>query len=229
MNQERNDNQNAQDQEVEVSPVKGNRTFLQRYGFPLVLIVLCLALGAYLLISQNKEEELPVLQEGTDFSFTDTSGNEVTLQNTNGKVRLLYFFFANCPDVCPPTTAVLSQVQDELKEQNLFGNKVEFLSVSIDPTHDTTEVLLDFADTFDADLSGWKFLRGEEAETHEIAKKYGILAMKDKDGNFSHSNVVVLLDKNGDIREWISGMDFIGQGTQDLEPKDMVDIVKKIL
>ncbi|MFD0675101.1 SCO family protein [Cohnella sp. GCM10027633] len=228
MDQERNDNQSIEEQ-VGVAPVMGNRTFLQRYGFPLVLVALCLVLGGYLLISQNKAEELPVLEKGTPFSFTDTAGNNVTLENTNGKVRLLYFFFANCPDVCPPTTAVLSQVQDEMKKEGLFGDKVEFLSVSIDPTHDTTEVLLDYADTYDADLSGWKFLRGDEAATHEIAKKFGVLAMKDPEGNYSHSNTVVLLDKNGDIREWISGMDFIGQGSEELEPKDMVDIVKKIL
>lgn len=212
-----------------------NRTFLQRYTFPLVMLAICLALGGYLLYSQNeankKANELPVQEGGTDFSFTDTDGNEVTLQNTNGKARLLYFFFASCPDVCPPTTAILSQVQDKLKEEGLFGDRVEFLSVSVDPARDTTKVLKDYADTFDADLSGWKFLRGEEKETAEIAEKFGIGVFKNEDGSFTHSNSIVLLDENGKIRDWISGMEYIDPeaGDRKLKPEDMVAIVKKVL
>lgn len=235
MEQERNDNPISNEQ-VEVAPVKQQeRTSLQRYTFPLIMLAICLALGGYLLYSQNEADkqanELPVREGGTEFSFTDTDGNEVTLQNTNGKVRLLYFFFASCPDVCPPTTAILSQVQDELKEEGLFGDKVQMLSVSIDPTHDTTEVLKDYADTFDADLTGWKFLRGDEKETAAIAEKFGVMVYKDDKGNFSHSNVVVLLDENGKIRDWISGMDYIeaDAGEEKLQPSDMVAQVKKVL
>lgn len=234
MEQGQDDNQVTNDQ-VGVAEIKQNRTFLQRYTFPLIMLAICLALGGYLLYSQNeankKANELPVLEKGSDFSFTDTDGNTVTLQNTNGKARLLYFFFASCPDVCPPTTAILSQVQDELKAEGLFGDKVEMLSVSIDPTHDTTDVLKEYADTYDADLTGWKFLRGDEKETAEIGKKFGVMVYKDEKGNFSHSNTVVLLDENGDIREWISGMDYIDpdMGDKKLKPADMVALVKKVL
>lgn len=236
---ERNDNEiqnpievnaNAQPTNEQVIAAKPQRTFLQRYGFPLVLIALCVALGAYLLVSQNKSgSDLPVQQAGIDFSYPDTDGNEVTLANTNGKVRLLYFFFANCPDVCPPTTALLSQVQDELKADGVFGSKVEFMSVSIDPTRDTTEVLKDYADTFDADLTGWKFLRGDETATAELAKKYQILVTKDNEGNFGHMNLIVLLDKKGNVRDWISANDYIEQGADNLTPQDMAKEIKSLL
>ncbi len=219
-------------QENAIPAAKPNRSFLQRYGFPLVLLALCVALGVYLLVSQNKTEgdNMPVQQAGIDFSYPDTDGNEVTLQNTNGKVRLLYFFFANCPDVCPPTTALLSQVQDELKKDGVFGSKVEFMSVSIDPERDTTEVLKDYADTFDADLTGWKFLRGDEKATAELAKKYQILVTKDNEGNFGHMNLIVLLDQKGNVRDWIMANDYIEPDAADkLTPKDMAKKIESLL
>jgi protein SCO1/2 len=238
MEQERDGNQivnninvniNNSNEQVVVAEIKQDRTFMQRYTFPLILLALCLALGSYLLYSQNKAKELPVRMDGLNFSYADTDGNEVTLENTNGKVRLLYFFFASCPDVCPPTTALLSQVQDELKKDKLFGDKVEFMSVTIDPTKDTTVVLKDYADTFDADLTGWKFLRGEELPTAELAKKYQIWVGKDDQGNFSHMNQIVLLDKKGRVRDWISASDYIEEGASNKTPKDMADEIKKLL
>ena len=45
------------------------------------------------------------------------------LQDMNGKVRLVYFFYSFCPDVCLPTTFLISQVQDALKKKDLLGTK----------------------------------------------------------------------------------------------------------
>lgn len=207
------------------------RSWLSRYGYSLVMLVICIAMGSYILMRDGKTEELPVVGPGTEFSYPDIEGNEVTLSNTNGKARLLYFFFANCPDVCPPTTFVMSQVQDELKEDGLFGEEVQFLSVSIDPTHDTPEVLKEYSDRYGADPNGWEFLRGDEQETFDLAKKYGMMAGKDKDGNFFHSNLIALLDKDGQIRELISANDYIPMEDEEeeLAPSDMVKIIKSVL
>ncbi|WP_256759782.1 SCO family protein [Cohnella sp. WQ 127256] len=222
------DNTNSISADVTATP---QRPWLKRYGFSLIMLALCIVLGYFIIDQQNgnKGEELSVKQAGVEFSYPDTDGNTVTLSNTNGKARLLYFFFANCPDVCPPTTALMSQVQDELIEDEVFGDKVEFLSVTIDPTHDTTEVLKEYSDRFGADPKGWKFLRGDEQKTAELAKEYGILVNKDKDGNFGHMNLIVLLDKDGQVREWISANDYILEGENNLSPSDMAKIIKSVL
>lgn len=221
-----------QNEDVGVEPVKTQRSFLKRYGFSLIVLGLCIVMGYFILMQQNKEDELPLQGQGAEFSYTDMNGENVTLSGTNGKARLLYFFFANCPDVCPPTTFIMSQVQDELKEDGVFGDEVQFLSVTIDPTHDTPEVLKDYAERFDADPNGWKFLRGDETETAELARKYQILVNKDKDGNFGHMNLIVLLDKDGQIRDWISANDYI-EGYVDeedkLSPSDMAKKIKSLL
>jgi len=123
----------------------------------------------------------------------------------------------------------MSQAQEELKKEGLFGDKVKFLSVTIDPERDTPERLREYAGMFDADFNGWKFLRGDEKETAELAKKYSILVTKDADGNFGHMNLFVLLDKKGNIREWISANDFILYGEDNRPLSELVDKIKALV
>jgi len=196
-----------------------------KFLFPLIVLGVCLVLAGYVFWNQYGTSKYP---QGADFSYTDMNGETVTLKNTNGSVRVLYFFFSYCPDVCPPTTYLLSQAQEELKQDGLFGGKVKFLSVTIDPVRDTPERLAEFAGQFDADASGWKFLRGDEQETAELAKKYQILVSKDADGNFGHMNLLVLLDKKGKIRDWISANDYFANGDQNLPLSDLVQKIKSL-
>jgi len=111
----------------------------------------------------------------------------------------------------------------------LFGKDVQFLSVTIDPERDTPELLRKYAEQFEADPEGWKFLRGDEKETADLARKYQILVQKDNDGNFGHMNLIVLLDKKGQIRDWISANDFIDmEGTGErLSPSEITKKIKK--
>jgi len=180
--------------------------FIRRYAFPLILFGLCVVLGVYLLVNSLSSGSGKLEDKGAaaDFTYSDIDGNQVTMSAENGKVRLVYFFYSNCPDVCPPTTFMMSQVQDQLKAEGKFGSQVEFLSITIDPTRDTPEALKAFGDKFHADYTGWKFLRGDEQATADLAKKYGLAVIKDEDGNFGHSNLIVLVDKKGRIRDYIS-------------------------
>ncbi|MBB6670907.1 SCO family protein [Cohnella nanjingensis] len=180
-----------------------SKPFARRYGFPIAVLVLCVILGGYLLWSQKSGSKLPDLGAAPDFTYQDIDGKTVKMSDLNGKVRLVYFFYTNCPDVCPPTTFMLSQVQEKLKADGQFGSDVEIVSVTIDPQRDTPEVLRKFGDKFKADYAGWRFLRGDEAATADLAKKYGLLAVKGEDGFFSHANLIVLVDKKGRMRDQI--------------------------
>ncbi|MFC3804309.1 SCO family protein [Cohnella sp. GCM10012308] len=185
---------------VQVKPAK---PWYVRYGFSLALFALLLVLIAWLLIRQQQADKLPDLGAAPDFTYQDIDGKDVSMSSLDGKVRLVYFFFTNCPDVCPPTTFMLSQVQDKFKAEGEFGKNVDIVSVTIDPVRDTPEALRVFGDKFHADYTGWKFLRGDEAETADLASKYGLLAVKDADGFFSHANLIVLVDKKGRMRDQI--------------------------
>ena len=129
-------------------------------------------------------------------------GKTVSLEDTNGKVRLFYFFFTNCPDVCPVTTFRMSQVQDLLIDKGIFGKDVSFISMSFDPERDTLEAMKAFGDKFHADYSGWYFLRGDQQKTMDLAmNSFKILVDQDPTGNFIHMDLIGLVDREGNLRD----------------------------
>ncbi|KIL42413.1 hypothetical protein SD70_00340 [Gordoniibacillus kamchatkensis] len=182
--------------------------FLRKNWFTLAVSVILLAMiasFAYKLWfggASPAGHSLDKIKAAPDFALHDLNGNPVTKADTNGKVRLFYFFYSSCPDVCQPTSFLLSQVQDQLKKEGLFDSKAQIYSVTIDPTVDTPQKLTQFGAQFHNDPSGWKFLRGEEKQTADLAEKFGIMVVKEKDGTFTHSNAILLVDKKGDLRSY---------------------------
>jgi protein SCO1/2 len=166
-----------------------------------VSVVLLGAIG-YVYLSGDKEPPFPQQGPAAPFTLTDTTGQQVMMETTTGQVKLLYFFFANCPDVCPPTSHMLSRVQDRLAEKGAFGEKAKIFQVTIDPERDTFENLTKYSSNMGADPNGWKFLRGEVEETKAIAEDYGIYYEQDQESGFYiHSNTVILIDGNNQIRK----------------------------
>lgn len=135
-------------------------TLLKKYKWTWILLAICVVLAGYLLWDSFAKPKLPVIRPVESFNLENVDGKNVTLEDTNGKVRLFYFFFSSCPDVCPVTTFRLSQVQDVLKEKGLFAKDASIVSISFDPERDTREKIKAFGDKFKADYSGWYFLRG---------------------------------------------------------------------
>ncbi|WP_019635878.1 SCO family protein [Paenibacillus fonticola] len=177
-------------------------TLLKKYKWTWLMLAICVVLAGYLLKDSFVKPKLPVIGQVSAFSLENLDGSNVTLEDTNGKVRLFYFFFSNCPDVCPVTTLRLSQVQDELKEKGLFGEDASIVSITFDPERDTKERLKEFGDKFKADYAGWYFLRGDQGQIIDLAmNSFKILVNQDKDGNFVHMDLIGLVDRKGNIRE----------------------------
>ncbi|WP_337098121.1 SCO family protein [Paenibacillus sp. YIM B09110] len=185
--------------------------FLKKHSFKLAVLALCAAMGIYLLFTYviKPEAPLPIEMAAPAFELTDVdSGDKVSLESTNGKARIVYFYFANCPDVCPPTTFLLSEVQEKLEKAGTLGTKAELISITFDPVRDTPEVIKAFAERNFAQPNGWKFLRGDDEEqTIKLARDFGVSVAKVEDGSFAHMNVITIVDQDGQIRKWINGSD----------------------
>lgn len=206
--------------------------FLKKYAFQIALVCLVLLMGGYLLYMYVLKPEAPltVKQPAPSFTLTDLDGNEVTLESTNGKIRLVYFYFASCPDVCPPTTFLLGEVQDILREKGELGEKVELISITFDPETDTPEVIKDFAARTGAEFDSWQFLRGKnKEEAIELAREYNLAVIYDeKNKTFYHNNYISLVDEDGNIREWINGSPNLEAGDPDITAEDIYKLVKKL-
>ncbi len=98
-----------------------------------------------------------------EFSLTDQSGKPFTRDDLKGRITIVGFVFTNCPFVCPTLTEKMHGLSIALKNE-----PVRFLSISVDPEHDTPEALAAFAKLHDADTSRWTFLTGDKAQINAI-------------------------------------------------------------
>ncbi|KLU57262.1 electron transporter SenC [Paenibacillus sp. VT-400] len=171
------------------------------------------------------KEKLPEIREIQSFSMENVDGSTVSLEDTQGKVRLFYFYFTSCPDVCPITTFTLSQVQDLLKEDDTFGKDVSFVSISFDPKVDTREKIKTFADRFHADYSGWYFLRGDMDKTKQFAREsFQILIDGESKDDFAHMNMIGLVDENNKLRKVYNAFN-----TEDVVPAVIAEDIRNLI
>ncbi|NEZ44658.1 SCO family protein [Paenibacillus alvei] len=187
--------------------------------FLMSLVVVFAVIAAWLYWPREDFKKAP------DFSMQNVDGSTVSLDSTKGKVRLFYFYFTNCPDVCPPTTFMLSEVQTLLKDKGVFGKDASIVSISFDPERDTMDAIKKWSQKFNADYSGWYFLRGKEADVANMMPALDSAVMKDQDGNFTHLNVITLVDQKGNIRKAYNANDR-ERTTPEVIAEDVMNLIK---
>jgi protein SCO1/2 len=133
------------------------------------------------------------------FDLMNQNNQRITNESYKGKVYVLEFFFTTCPSICPKMNQSMLLI-----EKKFFGNpNFGIASITIDPNHDTTEVLRNHAELLGVKSSNWNFLTGDREAIFELANKgFNLYAAKnDKvSGGFEHSGLFALIDKDGNIR-----------------------------
>jgi protein SCO1/2 len=152
----------------------------------------------------DKAEALPELWPAPDFSYVDQHGQRVTRQALLGQVWIANFIFTQCRTVCPLLTSKMVQLQ-----RLLTGVKVRFVSVSVDPAHDTPEVLAAYQRKWAPDEKRWTLLATDEKTLPATAAGFKISVMKSEGGvdPLIHSAVFVLVDGKGMVRGAFSSED----------------------
>ncbi|QKY68898.1 SCO family protein [Lentibacillus sp. CBA3610] len=112
--------------------------------------------------------------EVQDFEFTNQDGEEVSKSDLDGKFWVADFIFTNCTTVCPPMTANMSTLQDQLKEAGL-EDEVQLVSFSVDPERDKPETLKAYAEARGGTFENWDLLTGYDFET---IKEFSIKSFK---------------------------------------------------
>lgn len=167
-------------------------------------VVLSLALG--LLLSacspdvRYQTKSLQGLMPDLAFELTDEQGRLVTAADTAGNVRLLFFGYTSCPDICPMTLARLAAVVRLLPAE--AASQVRVLFVSVDPQRDSVEKLGTYVAYFGKSFIG---LRGTEPQLRVLAKRYRTTfgyGEPDDTGFYevSHSSGVYVFDGTGKAR-----------------------------
>jgi len=137
------------------------------------------------------------------FSFTNQNGETISNKDYEGKVYVVEFFFTSCPTICPRMSENLVQIQNSLKDLENFG----VASFTINPEHDTPEVLKQYAENYGMTNPNWHLLTGDKDVIFELANiGFNLYTSQNEEveGGFEHSGNFALIDKNGFIRSRIT-------------------------
>ena len=146
----------------------------------------------------------PVLGTVPDFRLVDQSGAPFAPERLAGRVWIADFVFTRCPDVCPRMTERLVKVQRTL------GERVNLVSVSVDPEYDTPERLAAFARANGAESPRWHFLTGDSRHVQQaVLRGFNVAFSRGSEdiATLTHGVHVVLVDGRGRIRGYYDSND----------------------
>lgn len=146
-----------------------------------------------------------------NMAFTNQLGKTVTLDSLKGKILVIDFFFSRCPSICPGMAKSMKRLQNSFVNNN--DSIVQFISISIDPEHDSVPQLRKFADRYTTNHDGWWFVTGDKKDIYDFAFNDLKASVADPgvDTAFIHTENFFLLDRNRVVRGWYNGFDTLMQ------------------
>lgn len=145
-------------------------------------------------------KDISGLMPELEFELMGSDGKPVRADDLDGTIKLVFFGFTHCPDVCPTTMAQLQRAINAMPED--LQDEVRIVFVSVDPERDTPEQLATYESFFGDRVTS---LTAEEPALRKLAKRYRTTfgyGQPDEDGNYdvSHSNAVYVFDRGGEAR-----------------------------
>ncbi|MCF6168868.1 SCO family protein [Lutibacter sp.] len=174
---------------------------MKKYSYIGIAFII-LIFGIYAIpkiVAKFKTPQLITIVKVPPFEFTNQDGKLISNSFYKNKVYVVEFFFTTCPTICPKMNENMVKIQNKFYGNNEFG----IASFSINPTHDTPEILKEYAESHGATLKNWNFLTGNQDKIYELANTgFTLFAGENSDaeGGFEHSGMFALVDKQGNIR-----------------------------
>lgn len=202
------------------------KMFVFKCLFSLLFLFSCVheplpLMGPFEIIDTGNNYHDTVWKSPVFFRLFDQNNNCITQSNLEGKVVLADFFFTSCPTICPNMKRQMLGVHQVFKN----NDNVLLLSFSIDPKHDSVEVLNAYAKKLGINNQQWLFLTGNQDTIYQLAKE-NFLSFVSEDsgapGGYLHSGAFILLDTSKRIRG-------VYDGTQSETIKKIVKDIKKLL
>jgi protein SCO1/2 len=157
------------------------------------------------------EDKIAIGEQMPDFTLTDQNGSAVRLSGYEGQLVAVDFIYTRCPlpDVCPRLSANFARLQKR------FAGKMVLLSITLDPRHDTPEVLAEYAQRWRADSHTWLFLTGSEEAIRKVAGHFGVVYWSEE-GAITHTSSTAIIDRAGKLAALVEGSSFTSQQLIDL-------------
>ena len=136
--------------------------------------------------------------------WTTDTGKEIKLGALAGRPQVVLMFFSRCTAACPILANDLRRIEAALTPTERAS--VSFTLVSFDSNRDTPVALSEYRKAWSLP-ENWSLLNGDSDDVLELAALLGVQFKREADGQFVHSNVITLLNSNGEIVFQKSGLD----------------------
>jgi protein SCO1/2 len=185
------------------TPAAGTGAGSAAYAFPL---------------PQPGSYQLPPIKRAAGGHVLDEHGRDRDLGKLlRGRISILAFIYTRCGDICPVASMQLSFVQDLASRDPVVAARVQLVSMSFDPEHDTPAVMAEHAKAWRSQLPhapGWEFLTApDRAALAPVLAAYDQTVGRKRNpdsptGPFTHIFRAFLIDRAGRIRN-IYSLDFL--------------------
>ena len=138
-----------------------------------------------------------------DAKWTDDAGRPVQLASLRGRPVVMAMFFASCEYACPIIVSEMKRLRDTLPAT--VREQTRFVLVTFDAVRDTPAALKTYRERMALD-GAWTLLHGAEADVQELAMLLGVKYRQDANGQFSHSNLITVLNPEGEIAHQRAGL-----------------------
>jgi protein SCO1 len=153
----------------------------------------------------------PVDKPAPEFTLQNADGKVFRLADFRGKVVVLHFIYAGCPDVCPLHADRIAEIQ-AMVNRTPMKDMVQFISISTDPEHDTPEILRGYGAVHGLNDANWVFLTtmpGQPSDlTRKLVEAYGHKFTRADDDRLTHGVITHVIDKEGRWRANFHGLEF---------------------
>ena len=163
--------------------------------------------------------------EVPNFTLRNQDNRDIRIQNYRGKTLLLTFIYTRCPvpEYCTLMSNNFAQIERALGQDAELYGKTHLLSVSIDPSYDTPEVLRSYGaahtERYEKEtFAHWEFAGGTSEQVKDIAQYFGLTYYPDKD-QIIHGLRTVIVKPDGRVGKIYTGNDW--------KPEEVVDEMKK--
>lgn len=151
-------------------------------------------------------EPLAVGDKMTDYTFTNSLGEKISLKDLNGQAYAFSFIFTRCPfpNYCPRMNMNFASAYQQLASMSDAPTNWHLLSISFDPEFDTPARLKEYAATYKPDPQKWSWVTGAMIDIDAITEQMG-LAFSFENNTYNHNLRTVVVDKNNTIRQILVG------------------------
>lgn len=140
-----------------------------------------------------------------DAAWTNDHGQPFKLAELRGRPIVLAMFFTSCGYACPRIVSDMTRIRETLPAA--VRNRAMFVLVSFDDERDTVAVLHAYREQHELNAANWVLLRGAPGDIRELAAVLGVKYKKDARGMFEHSNLITILNPEGEIIHQRAGLE----------------------